>query len=185
MIKHKGIDEHLEVVFQFYRSTIMMTTWWRMMTFGQEFQFYRSTIMMDTLSLPSAQIRNFNSTEVRLWSERSLVDVGVIIFQFYRSTIMIPHRASSAWRSEISILQKYDYDGGGASAWAVGSEFQFYRSTIMIYRLSQRKKTLHISILQKYDYDPVTVLSIWLIIYDFNSTEVRLWCTKRLPPLAV
>ena len=123
----------------------------------------------------------FNSTEVRLWLHLTAgTTPNVVMFQFYRSTIMtVTPRIDIVSNLLVSILQKYDYDYVWPIFATASRKFQFYRSTIMT--IIREADAVFSVKFQFYRSTIMTFLS-WCVRYGvwrFNSTEVRLWPTRK------
>ena len=95
------------------------------------------------------------------------------MFQFYKSTIMTCAQCRQQAISDVSILQKYDYDVPSSASASVITWFQFYKSTIMTSSPSLLLVSAQVSILQKYDYD-CRLHELDELEGRFNSTKVRL-----------
>ena len=141
------------LLFQFYRSTIMILRRFAFSRIDSIFQFYRSTIMIRRQRGYAESSANFNSTEVRLWFWPRQTALIWLTFQFYRSTIMI--------------------QAGGADE---GLQHDFNSTEVRLWWevLTSTRCGKPISILQKYDYDCLTHWAAMPLLH-FNSTEVRLW----------
>ena len=117
------------------------------------FQFYKSTIITFDFFWKKLQKYCFNSTKVRLLpstvataSRTTAVSILqkydyyilllfvlmiVVMFQFYKSTIITCQRMRNKLTGSVSILQKYDYYKKNRDQNGNILKFQFYKSTII------------------------------------------------------